>query len=323
MSLPEETWGKAAAALEAASSVAVCCHVNPDGDALGSMLALGLFLERLGKKVWMSWGSPEVVVPLQYRWLPGVGRTVPPAQVPRDSEVFVAIDCADIARLEELRPAFDGSQTTINIDHHDTNDSFAEINLVDSVRASSCELANELISKMGGTPTREEATCLYTGIVTDTGRFMFPNATPQTLRTAATLREIGIDHAQVAVDVFESASFAYLHVVGVVLSKARLEDGLVWSWVDQNELVGLALEETEDLIDQLRAVREAEVAMLLKQLPEGNYRVSLRSRGNVDVGQVAKSFGGGGHQRAAGFSIEGSAEECAAAVRKRIVELGS
>lgn len=307
--ITDEDWDRAVEVLRKADTVAVCCHVSPDGDALGSMLGVGLFLERLGKKVWMSWGSPTISVPPQYSFLPQLDQVVVFDSIPDDVDVFVAIDCGDRQRLDLLIPKFESAKLRLNIDHHVSNDRFGDVNLVDPDRASSAELAYELIVKMEGQPTSSEATCLYTGMVTDTGRFQYRNTTPQTLRTAALLREAGVDHEMIAEEVYESASFRYLHVLGIVLSRAQLEDGLVWSWVDQEDLQGLGLDETEHFIDVLRAVRDARVSVLLKQQPEGGYKASLRSRGEVDVSKLAKAFGGGGHSRAAGFSADGPSKD--------------
>lgn len=314
----EEEWARAAEVLNGAREVVVACHVSPDGDALGSMIGLGRHLRRRGKRVYMGWGSEEVHVPAQYSFLPGVGEVVPPPSVPAAPEVFVAIDCGAEDRLELLRDRFRAAGTRINVDHHISNERFGDVNLVDPEAASSSELAYELVRRMGGTPDPDEATCFYTGIVTDTGRFQYSATSPRTLRAAADLREIGVDHERVGREVYESASFGYLHVLGVVLARARLEDGLVWSWVEQEDLRGLTLDETEHLIDVLRAVREARVAVILKQVSDGAYKASLRSRGDVDVAAIAKEFGGGGHARAAGFTTPGPVEGVIAAILARV-----
>lgn len=302
-------WGRAVDAVTGASSIAVCCHVSPDGDALGSMLGLGMFLERSGKKVWMSWGSEAISVPPQYAFLPGLETVIPPSEVPMDLDAFVAIDCADIGRLEELQPAFAGAHVKVVIDHHISNAGFGDVNIVDATRASAAELAAELIKRMGGEPSADEATCLYAGIVTDTGRFQYSNTTVETLRTAADLRERGVDHDQVNIEIYESSSFMYLRVLGEVLSRAVLDGTLVWSSVKQSDLQGLGLDETEHFIDVLRAVRESKLAVILKEQESGEFKGSLRSRGQVDVAKLAQRFGGGGHQRAAGFTAQGTVEQ--------------
>jgi phosphoesterase RecJ-like protein len=321
--IDEKEWDRAAEALAGAGQVAVACHVFPDGDALGSLLGMGLFLRRLGKSVWMGWGNAELRVPPQYAFLPGLEHLG--GVTPDGPELFLAVDCAQRSRLELLEPVFVASGTTVNLDHHATNDAFGDVNLVDPQAASSCELAYELLRRMGGTPTPEEATCLYTGIVTDTGRFQYSSTSPGTLRVAAELREYGVDHTRVAEEIFESAPFAYLRTLGTVLARARLEagpPGFVWSWLDLKDLNGTRLDEAEDMINLLRAVREAEVAVLLKETEPGRYKASMRTRSAIDAARVASSFGGGGHARAAGFPAAGGVEETIAAIRAALVAAG-
>lgn len=315
--IPEAELKETADVLLAASTVAVVCHVSPDGDALGSMLGLGSFLERQGKRVFMSWGAP-VTVPPQYAFMPGLESIVHPDEVPFGVDCFVAIDCADAARLEVLEDKFTSAKVKVNIDHHISNPRFADVNLVVPTAASSAELAYAVVKAMGGEPNLQEATCLYTGIVTDTGRFQYSNTTPETLRAAAELREIGVDHVRVAEEIYESSSFSYLHVLGVVLSRAELRDGIVSSVLLRKDLGEIGMDETEHFIDVLRAVQGARVALLIKEQEGGGFKVSLRSRGAVDVAAIAKSFGGGGHAKAAGFSTDLDPREVVAAVKDKI-----
>ena len=314
--IDEAAWDRAVAALGGASEVVVACHIDPDGDALGSLLALAGFLRRAGKRVWATWGAPEPHVPSQYAFLSGLDAVARPADVPEAPEVFVAVDCASSDRLGVLLGRFAAAASTINVDHHLSNEGFAAIDLVDPAAASSAELVFDLVGRMGGTPDLGEATALYTGIVTDTGRFQYASTSPATLRTAAALRDAGVDHEQVATAIFESSSLSYLHLLGVVVSRTRVDKGLVWSWLDDADLqaAGLSLDETEPLIDAIRTVRESRFALMLKELPEGGYKGSLRSRGEVDVSAIARALGGGGHQRAAGFAHAGTAQEAARAV---------
>jgi phosphoesterase RecJ-like protein len=307
--IKEKEWKQAVDLLEGSGEIVAACHVNPDGDALGSMLALAAFLERQGKKVWRSWGSKPVEIPPQYEFMPGADSLAQPDVVPLEVETFVSVDCADRARLGVLEENFLGAGARLNIDHHISNDLFGDVNLVDPEAASTSELIFQLINRMGGKLDRDEATCLYTGIVTDTGRFQYANTSPETLRTAADLRELGVDHEFVATEVYESTSFEYLHALGIVLFRAQLDDGMVWSRLERKDLGALDMDETEHFIDALRTVRESQVAVLLKELSPGYYKGSLRSRGEVDVSAIAKALGGGGHTRAAGFEVHGTAEE--------------
>jgi bifunctional oligoribonuclease and PAP phosphatase NrnA len=312
----EAAWERAVAVLAEASEVVVACHVDPDGDALGSLLGLGGFLRRAGKRVILTWGTPGPTPPPKFAFLPGLDVVADPAEVPEAPDVFVAVDCGSADRLGTLLRCFEAAGTTINLDHHVSNEDFATVNLVDPGAASSAELVFELVRRMGGAPDVAEATALYTGIVTDTGRFQYANTSPATLRTAAALREVGIDHEGVATAIFESSSLAFLHLLGTVLARVRVDDGLVWSWLGTGDLeaAGLALDETESLVDEIRTVRESRFALMLKELPDGGYKGSLRSRGDVDVAAIARTLGGGGHRRAAGFAFEGTPDEAARAV---------
>jgi phosphoesterase RecJ-like protein len=319
--IPEESWTRAAEVIRGSTEVAVCCHVAPDGDAFGSILALGRALEQQGKTVWMGWGSDQLTVPYSYGFLPGVEKLVPPDRVPREVETFVAVDCADVKRLEQLVPSFEKAGTTVNIDHHLSNSVFGDVNLVDPDRASSCELVYELLRRLDIPVDPKIATCLYTGVVTDTGRFQYSNTIPETLRVAAELRELGADHLTVAQRVYESASLAQLQILGQVLVRARLEDGVVYSWLETKDLGDHGPDAAEDVIDVLRTVRDAQIAMLLKEQPDGSWKGSLRSRGGGDVSAVAKSFGGGGHAAAAGFTVHGKLDDVIKQVLERLVEL--
>lgn len=321
--IAEEDWTRAVEVLKASDEVAVCCHVSPDGDAYGSMIALGLALEKAGKRVFMSWGSPELVISYSYSSLPGVERLVTLDQMPEKVETFVAIDCGDVKRLEQLMPRFDDAGTSLNIDHHLSNPGYADINLVDPHRASSSELAYELIQRLGIEIDADIATLLYAGLVTDTGRFQYSNTGPGTLRTAAELRELGADHLMVGEKIYESASFDQLRILGTVLSRARLEDGVVYSWLETKDLGDVGLDAAEDIIDTLRSIRGARIAMFLKQQPGGGWKGSLRSRGGGDVSVVAKSFGGGGHAAAAGFSVQGELEDVIKDVLGRLAKVAS
>lgn len=316
--MAELAWDEAVSAIEGADEVVVGCHIGPDGDAIGSTLGLAGALERLGKKVFRSWGSGEIRVPAHYEWMPGVEAIVHHSDVPPEPELFVALDCGDVSRLELLKPKFSNAKATMNIDHHISNEGFAQINIVDAEASSTSELIYHLLKRMGVQLSIDEATNLYTGLVTDTGRFQYPSASVETLRVAAELRESGVEHDRVALEVFESSSFSYLHVLGVVLSRAKVEGRLVWSWIDRSELGDLDMEDTEDFIDVLRTVKEAEVAVILKQRPDRSYRVSLRSRGNVDVATLAEEFGGGGHKLAAGFNIRATPQECIEKISARL-----
>ncbi|MDQ4143211.1 MAG: bifunctional oligoribonuclease/PAP phosphatase NrnA [Actinomycetota bacterium] len=301
-------WDAAVAALKAADEIVIACHVNPDGDALGSLLACSLGLQQLGKKAWPTWGTTDVKVPFSYRFLPGTDALVPPGDIPSPT-TFLALDCGAADRLGDLEGAAKEATTVINVDHHPGNENFGTLNVVVTTASSTAELAAYLLLDAGVELDREIATCLYTGIVTDTGRFQYSNSTPDTLRLAADLLAYGVPAPEIASEVFDSSPFGYLKLLGRMLERATLfeEDRFVYAWVTQRDLAetGVQMDETEKLIDLLRATRAADVAAMFKEQSDGRYRVSLRSRGPVSVGEIARAQGGGGHELAAGFTANG------------------
>ncbi len=302
-----QDWDAAVEALSATDEVVIACHVNPDGDALGSLLACSLGLRQLGKKTWPTWGAAEVKVPFAYRFLPGADSLVPPGDIP-SAKTFLALDCGAADRLGDLEELARTSQTIVNVDHHPSNENFGTINVVVTTASSTAELVAYLLKDVGVDFDRDIATCLYTGVVTDTGRFQYANSTPDTLRLAADLLAYGVPAPEIASEVFDSSPFGYLKLLGRMLERATLleEERFVYSWVTQRDLIDNAvqMDETEKLIDLLRATRAADVAAMFKEQDDGRYRVSLRSRGPVSVGAIARAHGGGGHELAAGFTAE-------------------
>lgn len=299
-----EDWDATVEALRAADDVVVACHVNPDGDALGSLLAFSLGLQQLGKKTWPTWGSTDVKVPFSYRFLPGTDALVPPSDIP-ETNTFLALDCGAADRLGDLEPVALRTPCLVNIDHHPGNENFGTLNVVVTTASSTAELVAFLLKDLGVDFNKDIATCLYTGMVTDTGRFQYSSSSPETLRLAADLLAYGVDAPAIAAEVFESSPFGYLKLLGHMLERATLieDERFVYSWITQADLkdTGVELDETEKLIDELRSTRAADVAVMFKEQSDGSYRVSLRSRG-PSVGAVARTHGGGGHELAAGFT---------------------
>jgi bifunctional oligoribonuclease and PAP phosphatase NrnA len=300
-------WDEAVTALSGADEVAIACHVNPDGDALGSLLAASLGLRKLGKKTYPTWGTTPAQVPASYAFLPGLESLVQPADLPA-TETFLVVDCGSADRLGDAEGAVGRSSTVVNVDHHRGNGEFGTFNLVVPTASSTAELMTFLLADLEVPLDLDIATCLYTGIVTDTGRFQYTNSSPETLRLAADLLAFGVPAAEIAGEVFDSSPFGYLKLVGRVLDRARLleAEGFVYSWIAQQDLqeTGVIMEETEKVIDLIRGTRAADVAGLFKEQPEGGFRVSLRSKGPRTVDGIARSKGGGGHHLAAGFSTD-------------------
>ncbi|GMU78824.1 MAG: hypothetical protein AMXMBFR46_16180 [Acidimicrobiia bacterium] len=302
---PDPRVADAAAAIADGGQVALACHVNPDGDALGSMLALLHVLRAAGRDVVASFPSPFQVAP-HYRELPGLDLLTPPSEFPHEPDVMVTFDSGSLARLGDLEPAAKSARELVVIDHHVSNQCYGTINVVDPDAAASGVLVQALIDALGLPLTRDAAVCLYAALICDTGRFQYETTTPQVFELARRLTEFDIPVPALSRSLFEEHRFAYLKLLGEALARAELvrERRFVWTAVTQDMLArhGVTLDEVEGLIDILRRAEEAEVTCVLKEEEDGTVRVSLRSLGAVDVRRVAEAHGGGGHRFAAGFT---------------------
>lgn len=311
--LPDSALGEAARVLGEADRVALVCHVNPDVDAMGSMLGLAGFVAGRGIAVAAAFpGAPEEA-PRWIEALPGRERLVPPGELPKEPPVLVTLDTASADRLGGLAHLLERAGAVVCIDHHRSNPGFGTVNLVDPEAAATAEIVLRLIDRMGGEPDAQVAACLYAALIADTGRFQYEATTPETLRMAARLRERPFDHARLAQALYEDNSFASLRLLGKALERAVLvpEARLVWTYLTRADLdaAGVAIQETDDLIDVVRTAREADVAAVFKEQRDGGFKASLRSRGDTDVGAVAEAMGGGGHRLAAGYTAKGGLEQ--------------
>jgi bifunctional oligoribonuclease and PAP phosphatase NrnA len=324
----EPEWARALKVLRGAPEICLACHIRPDADALGSMLAVASALRARGPavpKVIASFGDDPFTVPAGLRFLPGAGALTPPARVPRRPAVMVTFDAASPDRLGSLTGPAEAADELIVLDHHASNDGFGTVALVDPAAAATAVLARELIARLGVPLSADIALGLYAGLVTDTGSFKFAT-TGATHRLAAELIDTGIDPDEVARALFDRAPFAYLELLAAVARRAVLEPaaarglGLVWTTVTRADraVAGLPLEVVEPVIDVLRRSQEAEVAVVLKESDRGDWLVSARSKSAVDVGRACVALGGGGHARAAGFTARGPAAEVMAGLREQL-----
>jgi phosphoesterase RecJ-like protein len=302
-----EAIAQAADAIANADVVALACHVNPDGDALGSMLGMMHVLRGAGRPVVASFPSPFQVAP-HYRELPGLDLLTDPRDFPTDPAVMVTFDCGSMARLGDLEPAAKGAGELIVIDHHISNDRYGTINIVEPSAAASGVVVQQLVDAMGFPLCHEAAVCLYAALVCDTGRFQYETTTPEVFDLARRLIEFDVPVSSLSRSLFEEHRFAYLKLLGEALDNAQLvrEQRFVWTAITQDMLQrhDVTLDEVEGLIDILRRTVEAEVTCVLKEEEDGTVRASLRSLGNVDVRRVAEAHGGGGHRFAAGFTSD-------------------
>ncbi|MDQ1500443.1 MAG: hypothetical protein QOI86_3783 [Actinomycetota bacterium] len=294
----------AAALISAASEVALACHVAPDGDALGSMLALHHVLRAGGRASVAGFAGTQVTGP-HYRELPGLELLTEPVDYPSAPEVMVTLDCGSLGRLGDLAVNAKAAKELVVVDHHISNTLYGSLHLVDPKAAASAVVVARLIDALGLPLNRDAAVCLYAGLVCDTGRFQYESTTTEAFDLARRLLEFDVPVARLNRVLFEEHRLAYLRLVGAVLSRAEMvaDKSFIWASVTEADLAAhdVTLEETEGLIDFLRQAKEAEVSCVLKEA-DGHVRVSLRSLGHVDVSAVAALFGGGGHRFAAGFT---------------------
>ena len=311
MSIAARDWADAVALLDSSDDVVLACHVGPDGDALGSMLALGCALRRTGAHVVASWGSEPFEVPQAYSFLPSLDLLVPADQVPAAPALLVTLDTGSEDRLGTLADRVDKAGDVLVIDHHPSNTLYGSAHLVDAEAAATAVLVAELLDRLGVALDAELAAPLYTGLVTDTGSFKHASTSPPVHRLAARLLATGIRHDLISRAIYDTQPFGYVQLLGEVCARAVLEPtasaglGLVWTVVEDVDLTrhGLGLADVEGIIDVLRTAGEAEVALVIKCDPsDGLYKVSTRSKGGVDVGAICTGLGGGGHRFAAGFT---------------------
>ncbi len=290
-------------------------HENPDGDALGSLLATKLALDALGKdSVMYLYGDAPLPREYGFMELSGIRREPPDDAAER---VLVALDCANETRMAPDTTLLENAPLTLDIDHHHDNSRFGELNLVVGDASSTGEVLRDLFAELGVELTPEIAEALYIAVVTDTGRFQYTNTTPKALRLAAELVDAGADVHRVFQAVYESVELAKLKLLGRVLDRAQVYEGgrLVVSYLLRSDFTELNVAEafSEGLIDYLRAVEGAEMAALIREPPRRDgppRRISLRaSNDELDVSAIARKSGGGGHRQAAGFSSDASVEE--------------
>jgi phosphoesterase RecJ-like protein len=304
----------------------VTTHENPDGDALGSILAMRLALEQLGKDG-VLYLSGIIPLPREYAFmsLDGLSRTAPEDAAER---VVLALDCANERRIGPDPALLEAAPLVIDVDHHHDNSRFGDVNLVVPDASSTGEILYDLFRELGIRITPDIAEALYIAVVTDTGRFQYTNTTPKALRMAAELVEAGANVHQVFQDVYENVAFAKIKLLARALERARVYEGgrLIVADLARDDFAAAGAEEpfAEGIIDYLRAVEGAEIVALIREPPTQNgptRRVSLRTRAEgIDVSAIARKSGGGGHRQAAGFSSEASTDEIVDFIRREFLE---
>jgi phosphoesterase RecJ-like protein len=324
MKFKNNSFAQIALALKKGKKFFIAGHRNPDGDCLGCMLALSSFLKRTGKRVY-AFNSDAPSDDLAF--LPGIsGINFGRLPAKPNFDTVIMLECSDPQRGGDLSRVFKASDTVINIDHHITGQEYGRLNYIRPEVSSTAEIIVSLFRFMGVKPSKNEATCLYTGIATDTARFLHSNTTAQSLYAAAFLAECGADIRKINTLIFNTKSYKELKLQGRALEKMRLlhKNGLSEIMLLEKDMksLGVNSKHVQGIVSLPVMIPSVEVSVLLRE--DGNtVAVNLRSKGKVDVSEIASGFGGGGHARAGGFRIEGGKienvrKQLLSAVKKRL-----
>ncbi|MFN0110052.1 MAG: DHH family phosphoesterase [Blastocatellia bacterium] len=304
--------------IEKHSRFAVTSHIRPDGDSLGSSLALCWILKGLGK-------DAEVImcdtVPHSYCKLPGADEVRVVKDIDRDYDAVFVIECSDVTR-----PGLPGlkDQFVVNIDHHSTTALFGDLNWIDSTAAAVGEMIYNLAKAIGAKVSQEVASCVYAALLTDTGSFHFSNTTERTFKIASDLVKYGAQPAKLSQAIFYSYPYAKVRLVGAVLSTLQRDETGRIAWITMSkealENSGASEDDSDGIITYPLTVGDVEAVAFFRELQNSTYRISLRSKNRVNVARVAEHFGGGGHANAAGFTIKADFDELSRDVLERLKE---
>lgn len=297
----------------------VCSHSRPDGDAVGSTLAMGMLLEQLGKRVDLVSADR---IPAVYRGLPQADRIRSAMRVHGPYDAAILLECDGLSRTRLLGLE---SFLIVNIDHHMSGSPWGQVNWIDREASSTGEMVYRLAQAAGASVTPEMATCLYTTVLTDTGGFCYGSTKASTFRLAHELVEAGANPIRVAQDVYFSMPAAKLMLLGAALRNLSLEDHLAWLWVTHDDMrrAGAAEEDCEGIVNYALSIAGVEAAVFLRELPEGRIRLSLRSKGRLNVAAIAEKLEGGGHENAAGCTLEGPLEQAIDAILNEMRQCSS
>jgi phosphoesterase RecJ-like protein len=312
------------AVLRDSSPVCVCAHASPDGDALGSLLGLGLSLAATGRDVVLYQdGDDPFPRELAFLGLERIARRVPADAAQR---TLIALDCGSAQRIDRSGEVAGQFARVVNIDHHHDNTLFGAVNLVDAQASSTAEIVAGLLDEAGIPLAEGAAVALYVGLVTDTGRFQYSNTTPRAHELAARLLEAGVEPAFVFSTLFESLPLSRQRLLGLALGRARVAGGgrlaVTWLARDDFDVTGADDASSDGVVDALRAIEGVELAALVREPRDRSgpaRKVSLRSgAGGLDCSAIARDRGGGGHPGAAGFSTDESVEEIVAFLERAV-----
>jgi phosphoesterase RecJ-like protein len=306
--------------------ILVTSHAEPDGDCLGSLVALGLAMSKLDKTITLFNSSP---IPAVYRFLPGVERIVRQITEAKEYDLAIVLDCGDIVRVGEDSSVVDQIPIVINIDHHVSNTGFGDVQLIDTDACATAEIVYRLIKALEIPFDKAIATGIYLGILTDTGSFRFSNTNAAAFAISKAMIDIGVEPHSVAQRVFGTYSLGRIKLLNMALNSIEISENgkLSLMTISRSMLnsTGTSTEYIYGLINYARRIEDVKVAALIHEIKNGTgkfanmnrYHVSLRSDSTVDVAKIANQFGGGGHTSAAGFQIESTL----VALKEKIIHL--
>ena len=306
--------------LNEASSIALISHLDPDGDNLGSLTALSKSLLNLGKKVYLIEFDK---IPENLKFLPNLDLLSDNTDI--NIDMIICLDCANYERLGQIDELFNKAKFRINIDHHQSNEFYGDVNIVKKGYSSTCELVFDLINEINLPIDKEISMSLLTGISTDTGRFLYSATTADTLAKASKLVENGADMMKINELIYQSKKFEAQLLENEILSKTEIYNDYVaigFVMTDQLNKYNVEISDIDSVINTFRDTDKIKISVLIKQQTENEYKVSFRSKGNIDVGLIAKNLGGGGHKNAAATRITGDFETVSNKIKEEIDRYG-
>lgn len=308
-------------ALTRAEKIVIVGHIAPDGDSIGSVLAMGLALQRLGKEVCMLTADP---IPETYNFLSGVNDFKKVTEISANFDLALILDCTDLHRCGDKISLFLAKVPMIvNIDHHISNQFFGQFNYVDAKASATGEIIYKVVKELGVPLTVDIATCIYTAIVMDTGSFKYDNTSVKSHRITAKLIETGIDVSTINTRLFEEKPFVSMKLLGEALQVLKISSCRRVAWMSITreimERTGASEQDTDGIINYPKMIAGIEVGLLFREIENNKIKIGFRSKGLIDVNQLAGQFNGGGHPRAAGAMLAGNLNEIEAKVINAVI----
>lgn len=321
-----DMWESVIEFIEGAQTIAISGHTNPDGDALGSLLGLGASIRAQFPDKRVDYLlADNGAIPRIYQFLPGAHELTPAALCNASYDLFISVDVPTLERMNDSAAIAKRARGRVVIDHHPTCEEFGDVTVRVTSAAATAVLVEELLNAAGWPVTPDIASCLLTGVMTDTGRFQYQNANPSAFACASRLVDAGAQPARIALEVYQSQRLEYLHLESIVMSRieTRAAGRVAYSYAFANDLVecGAKSAECDGLVDIVRQVAGTELCLFLRESEPGVVRGNLRSKGSIDISGIAVELGGGGHAAAAGFTFHGEVSEAAELVLPKLEAL--